>query len=132
MDILNTKVKKLYNSYLFPSLIAGMVISIYAFVDTIAVGQSEGPNGAAALAIINPLFSISSLIGMLFGVGGSVLYSQAKGEKDDKKGRLYFTASLLKNHKRLKFCPFGRVHNLSWQSNNRIWCWLRCFRLEKS
>lgn len=94
MDILNTKVKKLYNSYLFPSLIAGMVISIYAFVDTIAVGQSEGPNGAAALAIINPLFSISSLIGMLFGVGGSVLYSQAKGEKDDKKGRLYFTASL--------------------------------------
>ena len=35
---------------------SAIVMSIYSFVDTIAVGQSEGPNGTAAMAVIAPLY----------------------------------------------------------------------------
>ena len=51
MDLLKSPIKKLYRSYLVPSLSAAVVTSVYGFVDTIAIGQGVGPDGAAALAI---------------------------------------------------------------------------------
>ena len=48
MDFITGDIKQLYRKFLTASMASAMVMSIYSFVDTIAVGQSEGPAGAAA------------------------------------------------------------------------------------
>ena len=45
MDLLKGKPKRLYHKYLLPSFASALMISIYSFVDTIAVGQYAGPSG---------------------------------------------------------------------------------------
>ena len=67
MDLLKSPIKKLYRSYLVPSLSAAIVTSVYGFVDMIAIGQGVGPDGAAALSIATPIFGVISFFGILCG-----------------------------------------------------------------
>ena len=82
MDFIKGNIKTLYRKYLAASLTSALVTSIYSFVDTIAVGQSEGPVGAAAMAVIRPIYGIMVFLGILCGIGGSVLYGNARGARD--------------------------------------------------
>lgn len=93
MDLLNTDMKILYRKYLIASLASAMAMSIYSFVDTIAVGQAEGPIGSAAMAVITPLYGILIFFGILCGVGGSVLYGNARGEGRGEQANALFTAA---------------------------------------
>ncbi len=95
MNFLTDNVKKLYGKYLATSMCSALVLSIYSFVDTIAVGQSEGELGAAAMAVITPLYEVLVFLAILVGIGGSVLMSNARGEGKQEKGNAYFTASLI-------------------------------------
>lgn len=95
MDFLTGDIKQLFRKYLIASATSAMVTSIYSTVDTIAVGQSEGALGSAAMAVIMPLFGVLIFLGVLCGIGGSVLMNNAKGEGREEKGNAYFTASLL-------------------------------------
>ena len=95
MDFLTGNAKELYRKYLVASLGSALVMSIYSFVDTIAVGQSEGPAGSSAMAVITPLYGIIVFLAILCGIGGSVLMSNARGEGNEEKGNAYFTASML-------------------------------------
>ncbi len=95
MDYLTSSTKALYRKYLIASLGSALVITIYSFVDTIAVGQSEGPAGTAAMAVITPIFGILVFFGILFGIGGSVLMNNAKGAGNEEKGNAYFTTALI-------------------------------------
>ncbi len=85
MDFITGDIKQLYRKFLNASMASAMVMSIYSFVDTIAVGQSEGPVGAAAMAVITPLYGVLIFLGILCGVGGSVLYGNARGEGKEEK-----------------------------------------------
>lgn len=95
MNYLTENVKPLYRKYLTASLGSALVLTIYSFVDTIAVGQSEGPAGTAAMAVNTPVFGIVVFLGILFGIGGSVLMNNAKGEGNEEKGNAYYTAALI-------------------------------------
>ena len=93
---LTDDINSLYFRYLIPSLGGALATSIYSFVDTIAVGQACGPDGAAAIAIINPFFAIMCFIGLLFGIGGSVLMSHCKGEgREHDANRIFSTSFVL-------------------------------------
>ena len=94
-ELLTSDVRKLYFKYLLPSLGGVLATSIYSTVDTIAVGQACGPDGAAAIAVINPLFAIFNFIGLLFGIGASVEMSRAKGEGNREKADRIFSVSLI-------------------------------------
>ena len=48
MDFLKDNIRTLFFRLLFPFIVSAVVMSIYSFVDTIAVGQSEGVLGTAA------------------------------------------------------------------------------------
>ncbi|MEI0518181.1 MATE family efflux transporter [Brachyspira murdochii] len=76
MDILKTDVKKIFFKYLYASFGSALIAAIYSIVDVAMVGQYEGDNGAAALAVFAPIWNIIYSIGMLFGIGGSVLFSK--------------------------------------------------------
>ena len=93
MDLIKGDVKKLYQQYLGASLMSAVVMSIYSIVDSVAIGQSEGPIGAAAMAVIVPIYEILAFLSVLCGVGGAVLYGNAKGEGKGEKANAFFTTA---------------------------------------
>lgn len=95
MDFLTGNTRKLYVKFLISSMCSALVVSIYSFVDTIAIGQSEGTLGAAAMAVISPFYGLLTFLAVLVGIGGSVLLGTAKGEGREEKGNAYFTASVI-------------------------------------
>lgn len=95
MDLLQDNIKKLYWKFLLPAVGGALVVAAYNFVDTIAIGQGVGPNGTAACAVFIPIFCLAEFIGLLCGIGGSVLMSQARGGGDYEKGNAYFTMATI-------------------------------------
>lgn len=95
MDLLNDRVDKLYFRFLLSAMGSAVVISIYSFVDTIAIGKAESEAGSAAMAVLLPYFAIMSFLAVLCGMGGAVLMSQAFGEGNKPKGQRYFTVSCM-------------------------------------
>lgn len=96
-SLLTESVSKIFFRYLIPAILANMVTSIYVLADTIIIGKGIGIEAMAALNIVLPLFNIFFGNGHLFGVGGSVLMSIARGRGDHKLGECYFTLSLILN-----------------------------------
>lgn len=95
MNLQTDSICKIYFKYLVPSLFSGLVMSIYSLVDMIVVGQYEGAAGTAALACVSPLWAFFCCLSTLFGNGGAVLFSRAKGEGKEKESRAAFTVSFL-------------------------------------
>ena len=93
MDLIKSDIKTVYRKYLAASLAGSVVMSIYSFIDTIAIGQSEGPIGAAAMAVINPLYGVIVFFALLCGIGGAVLYGNARGQGNEEKANAMFTAA---------------------------------------
>lgn len=95
MNLKTGNIRKLYFKFLFPSLFSGLVMSIYSLVDMIVVGQYEGAAGTAALACISPFWTLFCCLSVLFGNGGAVLFSAARGEGKKYESNLAFTVSFI-------------------------------------
>lgn len=97
MDFLTDKIKPMYFKYLAAAFGSALISSIYGVVDMAMVGQYQGPEGTAALAVVSPIWNIIYSLGLLMGIGGSVLFSTLRGESEQnrKKSNEYFTASLI-------------------------------------
>lgn len=96
-NLTDESVSKLFFRYLIPSICGTMVTSIYVLADTIIIGKGIGIDAMAALNIVLPLFNLFFGSGLLFGVGGSVLMSIARGKKDDNTGCRYFSIAFMLN-----------------------------------
>lgn len=96
MDFLNGKIKTLYFKYLAAAFGSALVTSIYSIVDMAMVGKYHGPAGTAALAVVAPVWNIIYSLGLLMGIGGSVLFStiRGKGEGETRRSNEYFTVSM--------------------------------------
>ncbi len=94
-NLLEDPIKTLYGKYLLPSISATLVTSIYILADTMMVGRGVGAVGIAALNLLLPVFSLFFGTGMMFGVGGSVLFSISRGRQEETMCRRYFTAALM-------------------------------------
>lgn len=97
MDLLKDKTKSLYSRYLVAAFGSAIISSIYSIVDMAMVGKYQGPSGTAALAIVAPIWNIIYSLGLLMGIGGSVIFSTLRGKEKNTNGRdnEYFTASLI-------------------------------------
>lgn len=97
MDFLTGKIRTIYSRYLAAAFGSALITSIYAIVDTAMVGQYQGPEGTAALAIVSPIWNIIYSLGLFMGIGGSVLFSTLKGKEgsQSKKVNEYFSASVI-------------------------------------
>lgn len=95
MDFLTDKIKPMYFKYLAAAFGSSLISSIYGVVDMAMVGQYQGPDGTAALAVVSPVWNIIYSLGMLMGIGGSVLFSTIRGQSEQNKARSneYFTAA---------------------------------------
>ena len=96
MDLLKAPVKPLFFRYLSSAFGSALISSIYGVVDLAVVGQYHGPNGTAALAVVAPVWNVIYSLGLLTGIGGSVLFSTARGQQGNaQEERQCFTASVI-------------------------------------
>lgn len=97
MDFLTGKIRPLYFKYLSAAFCSALITSIYSVVDMAVVGQYQGPEGTATLAVVAPIWNIIYSLGLLMGIGGSVIFSTLKGRTDLKSRdeNEYFSASVI-------------------------------------
>lgn len=95
MDLLRGNVKTIYFRYLGAAFGSALISSIYGIVDMAVVGQYQGPDGTAALAVVAPVWNLLYSLGLLTGIGGSVLFSTARGRGEERQKNEYFTMALL-------------------------------------
>ena len=97
MDFIHGKTRPIYFKYLAAAFGSALVTSIYSIVDMAMVGQYQGPDGTAALAVVAPIWNIIYSLGLLMGIGEAVIFSTIKGQgsqKDDEAGE-FFTVSVI-------------------------------------
>lgn len=97
MDLLTGKIRPIYFKYLSAAFGSAMITSVYSIVDMAMVGQYQGPDGTAALAVVAPIWNIIYSLGLLMGIGGSVIFSTLRGQTE-RKGKIeneYFTTAVI-------------------------------------
>ena len=87
--------RKRFFKYLAAAFGAVLTTSIYSFVDTVVVGQYEGEIGTAAISCVTPIWNLFIGFGILFGIGGSVMFSIMRGKGDKRAADEFFTAALI-------------------------------------
>ena len=97
MDLLRGKIGPIYLKYLSAAFGSALITSVYSIVDMAMVGQYQGPDGTAALAVVAPIWNVIYSLGLLMGIGGSVLFSTVRGSsarraEDENE---YFTAAVI-------------------------------------
>ena len=91
MDFLNGSIRSLYFKYLSAAFGSALITCVYSVVDMAMVGQYQGPEGTAALAVVAPVWNIIYSLGLLMGIGGSVIFSMKRGGSENE----YFTAAII-------------------------------------
>lgn len=95
MELLTEKISTLYRKYLTAAFGSALISSIYGLVGMAMVGQYQGPDDTAALAVVAPIWNIIYSLGLLTGTGGSVLFSaQRGGHQESGSENQYFTAAV--------------------------------------
>ena len=78
----------MYFKYLSAAFGSAMITCLF--------GQYHGPQGTAALAVVAPVWNIIYSLGLLMGIGGSVIFSTTRGsEKCDGSENQYFTSAVI-------------------------------------
>ena len=95
MDLLNGNIRTLYRKYLTAAFGSALISCIYGMVDMAMVGQYAGPNGTAALAVVAPVWNVIYSLGLLMGIGGSVIFSAKRGGHQSADENQYFTSSVI-------------------------------------
>ena len=71
MDFLKGNIRSMYGKYLSAAFGSALIGCIYTMVDTAVVGQYQGPQGTAALAVVAPCWNLIYSLGLLLGAGGA-------------------------------------------------------------
>ena len=91
LDFGNGKIGTLFRSLFFPTLIGMIFNSVLTLVDGMFVGHGVGANGIAAVNIVAPLFMLTTGVGLMMGIGASVVASIRLSENNIKAARIIMT-----------------------------------------
>ena len=95
MNFATDNIWTLFKKIFFPTLLGMLSVSAVTAIDGIFVGHGVGGDGIAAVNICIPLLMIFTGIGLMFGIGCSVIASIALSRGKIKLARLNVTQSLL-------------------------------------
>ncbi|MCM1333122.1 MAG: MATE family efflux transporter [Bacteroides sp.] len=95
LDFGNDNIPKLFRALFFPTLIGMVFNAVLTIIDGIFVGQGVGANGIAAVNIVAPLFMVVTGIGLMFGIGSSVIASIRLANEEIKAARIIMTQAFL-------------------------------------
>ena len=83
-----------------PAILGQFIVGLYAFVDSIYVGQMVGTDAMSAVSAASPFVLFNNAVAVLIGIGSGSVLSRAIGKKDQKTvdkimGNLAFMVILL-------------------------------------
>ncbi len=91
IDFGDGKIGKLFRSLFFPTLIGMISLSVATVTDGIFVGHGVGADGIAAVNIVAPLWMVVTGLGLMFGIGASVVASMQLAGNNVKAARIILT-----------------------------------------
>lgn len=95
LDFGNGDIPKLFRALFFPTLVGMVFNAVLTVIDGIFVGQGVGANGIAAVNIVAPLFMVVTGIGLMFGIGSSVIASIRLANKEYKAANIITTQAFI-------------------------------------
>ncbi|MCM1140643.1 MAG: MATE family efflux transporter [Muribaculum sp.] len=95
LDFGNEKIPKLFRKLFFPTLVGMVFNALLTIIDGIFVGQGVGANGIAAVNIVAPLFMVVTGLGLMFGIGSSVIASIRLANNEVKAANIISTQAFL-------------------------------------
>ena len=95
MDFAKDKISVLFHKIFYPTMFGMLSVGALTAVDGIFVGHNVGSDGIAAVNICMPLLMILTGVGLMLGIGCSVIASVALSKGKIKIARLNITQSLL-------------------------------------
>lgn len=87
IDFGNERIPKLFLTIFIPTLIGMLADVVFMLTDGIFVGHSVGPEGLACINLVTPAMMLITGLGVMFGMGGSVVAAiqLAKGNREDAR-----------------------------------------------
>lgn len=95
MNYLTDRIKPMFIKLLVASSGSAVVCSVFAMMDAMMIGRYHGPDGTAAIAVFNPIWSFVYCLGFLTGIGGSVLFANCRGKREEQESNEFFTATII-------------------------------------
>lgn len=95
IDFGDGKIGPLFRALFFPTLIGMIFNSALTLIDGIFVGQGVGANGIAAVNIVAPIFMVGTGIGLMLGIGSSVIASIKLSQDNVKAARIILTQAFI-------------------------------------
>ncbi len=75
IDYRGTAVRKLFLQFLFPTVLGMASAAVFIITDGVFVGRGIGSDALAAVNLVAPLYTFATGLGLMFGIGGSVVAS---------------------------------------------------------
>lgn len=95
LDFGNEKIDILFRAMFFPTLIGMVFNSLLNLCDGMFVGHGVGSNALAAINIVAPLFLVCTGVGLMFGIGASVIGGIRLAENNVKAARIIMTQAYM-------------------------------------
>ncbi len=95
LDFGKGKISRLFGALFFPTFVGMVFNSILNMCDGMFVGHGVGSDALAAVNIVAPLFLICAGIGLMFGIGSSVIGSIRLAEGNEQAARTVMTQAHL-------------------------------------
>lgn len=95
IDYRSTAVGKLFRRFLFPTVMGMVFSAVFVITDGIFVGRGIGSDALAAVNIVAPLFTLGTGLGLMFGMGGSVVASVNLAQGKRRVAEINITQSLV-------------------------------------
>lgn len=95
LDLGNEKISTLFRAMFFPTLVGMFFTAALTVIDGIFVGHGVGAEGIAAVNIVAPIYLMSSGLGLMLGMGASVISGLRLSEGNDKAARIIMTQTFI-------------------------------------
>lgn len=84
-----------FMKFFLPTILMAVAMQMSTVVDGIIVGNILGSDALAAVNLVMPVTLAMNALCVLFGMGGSALYSIALGQRDKERAKQLFTLSFI-------------------------------------
>lgn len=95
IDFGSMEIPKLFRKLLVPTVLGMVFSAAFVITDGIFVGKGLGSDALAAVNITAPLFLLSTGVGLMFGVGASVVASIHLSQGKQKAARINVTQAVV-------------------------------------
>ena len=91
IDFAHMNIGKLFASLFFPTLLGMLFSMAFIFTDGIFVGHGIGSHGLAAINLVGPMMMLINGLGMMLGMGASVVAAIHLAHGNIKAARINVT-----------------------------------------